>query len=96
MRKLAAVLKTCIFLELKMASVKEMVNTSLENPVYPFDCDNTIQWNKVLSEPIVKRDNTVGVHKERSVTFIDNIDKDIYKFSNERILKQANSSTNYK
>lgn len=78
-----------------MASVKEMVNISLENPVYDIDAIKDTQWNKIVKDQVVKKD-TVGDHRERSVTFFDKIDDTIANYSNERTLKPSTPSPNYK
>lgn len=81
---------------MKMASVKEMVNSSLGNAVYSEISNNHNHWHNLLEENL-KKENEVSEIKERTVTFIDNIgnfDNSARTHSDDLNSKQ--SSTNYK
>lgn len=76
-----------------MASVKEMVNTTLENPVYTIDRNDL--WNKVMNVSNVKRVDDALQYKERCVSFRDNIGVDTEKKPIDLFIKPSTSSSNY-
>lgn len=71
-----------------MASVKELVNTSLESKIYTTELAKNDNWDEATN----KKDNKVVENRERIVTFMDN--SHVYEFSTERGC--TFSSSNYK
>lgn len=79
-------------IEMKMASVKELINTSLENKIYTTELVKNDHWNEATNKIIAHRDNKVTENRERSVTFVD--ENNVPKYSIQR--EPSFFSTNYK
>lgn len=82
--------------EKKMACVKELVNTSLNDKIYIQEHDGNNHLNEAMNEEPTSKKKGYNDHKERTVTFIDNFEDKLIKSCSDRIYTLPDTSTNYK